>query len=70
MLPGVTSVTAASVVAADVDPYAVVAGNPARVVLRRFDEENIARLLRAAWWDWPVELATEHARVITGRRAG
>jgi virginiamycin A acetyltransferase len=69
VLPGVTVghgavVAAASVVAADVDPYAVVAGNPARVVRRRFDEENVARLLRAAWWAWPVELVTEHARVI------
>jgi virginiamycin A acetyltransferase len=41
-------VAAASIVAADVDPYAVVAWNPARVVRRRSDEENIARLLRAA----------------------
>jgi virginiamycin A acetyltransferase len=51
-------------VAADVEPYTIVAGNPARVVRRRFDEENVARLLRAAWWDWPVELVTEHARLI------
>ena len=69
VLPGVTVghgavVAAASVVTADVEPYAIVAGNPARVVRRRFDEENVARLLRAAWWDWPGELVTEHARVI------
>jgi virginiamycin A acetyltransferase len=69
VLPGVTVghgavVAAASVVAADVEPYAVVSGNPARVVRRRFDGENVGRLLRAAWWDWPVELVTEHARVI------
>ena len=24
----------------------------------------MARLLRAAWWDWPVELVTEHVRTI------
>jgi virginiamycin A acetyltransferase len=40
VLPGVTIghgavVAAASVVSADVPPYAVVAGNPARVVRRR-----------------------------------
>ena len=69
VLPGVTVghgavVAAASVVTADVEPYAIVAGNPARVVRRRFDEADVARLLRAAWWDWPVELVTEHARVI------
>ncbi len=69
VLPGVTVghgavVAAASVVATDVDPYTVVAGNPARTVRRRFQHEDVTRLLRAGWWDWPVELVTEHARVI------
>jgi len=69
IMPGVTIghgavVASASVVARDVPPYAVVAGNPARVVRMRYDEEDVARLLRAAWWDWPIELVTEHARTI------
>jgi virginiamycin A acetyltransferase len=69
VLPGVTIghgavVAAASVVASDVPPYAVVAGNPARVVRRRYEDDDVERLLRAAWWDWPIELVTEHARTI------
>ena len=69
VLPGVhigsgAVVAAASVVTADVPPYAVVAGNPARVVRRRFDDGDIHRLLQAAWWDWPIDLVTEHARLI------
>jgi virginiamycin A acetyltransferase len=69
VLPGVTIghgavVAAASVVASDVPPYAIVAGNPARVVRMRFGDEDVARLLRAAWWDWPIDLVTEHARTI------
>jgi hypothetical protein len=69
VLPGVTIghgavVAAASVVAADVPAYAVVAGNPARVVRRRFDDGDVARLLRAAWWNWPIDLVTKHARTI------
>jgi virginiamycin A acetyltransferase len=69
ILPGVTIgdgavIAAASVVTADVPPYAIVAGNPARVVRRRYEDDDVARLLRAAWWDWPVELVTEHARTI------
>jgi virginiamycin A acetyltransferase len=69
VLPGVTighgaAVAAGSVVARDVPPYAVVAGNPARVVRLRFSEEDVERLLRAAWWNWPIELVTEHARAI------
>lgn len=69
VLPGVTIghgavVAATSVVARDVPPYAVVVGNQARVVRSRFSADDVERLLRAAWWDWPVELVTEHARTI------
>jgi virginiamycin A acetyltransferase len=69
VLPGVrighgAIVAAASVVAGDVPPYAIVAGNPARIVRSRFSEQDVAGLLRAAWWDWPIELITEHARAI------
>ena len=69
VLPGVTIghgaiVAAASVVASDVPPYAIVGGNPARVIRRRYEDEDVERLLRAAWWDWPVELVTQHARTI------
>ena len=69
VLPGVTIghgaiVAAASVVAADVPPYAIVGGNPARVIGRGYEDHDVERLLRAAWWDWPVELVTENARTI------
>lgn len=43
-------VGAHAVVTRDVPPYAVVAGNPARVVRYRFDEALIARLLASQWW--------------------
>lgn len=48
-------VAACAVVTKDVPPYAVVAGNPARVVKYRFSEEQIAALLRIRWWDWEKE---------------
>ncbi len=44
-----------SVVTKDVRPYAIVAGNPAREVRRRFDDEQVEALLEIAWWDWPLE---------------
>ena len=46
---------AGAVITKDVPPYAVVVGNPARVIKYRFDAETIARLLRIRWWDWPQE---------------
>ena len=42
-----------AVVTKDVPPYAIVAGNPARVVRLRFTAEQIERLLKIKWWDWP-----------------
>jgi virginiamycin A acetyltransferase len=75
VLPGVqighgAVVAAASVVAGDVPPYAIVAGNPARVVRTRYSGGDVARLLRAAWWNWPIGVVTEHVRTImTGTAA-
>ncbi len=42
-----------SVVARDVAPYSVVAGNPARHIKFRFPQEKIDILLKIAWWNWP-----------------
>lgn len=42
---------AGSVVVKDVAPYAVVAGNPARIVKYRFEQEIIERLLTTRWWE-------------------
>jgi acetyltransferase-like isoleucine patch superfamily enzyme len=50
-----------AVVASDVPPYAVVAGNPARTIRFRFRDEIIAALLRIEWWNWPIEVI--HQRV-------
>jgi len=46
---------ARAVVTSDVEPYCVVAGNPARLINKRFDEEIIRKLLEMKWWDWPNE---------------
>jgi acetyltransferase-like isoleucine patch superfamily enzyme len=46
---------AGTVVSKDVPPYAVVVGNPMRILRYRFSEEIIDQLLEIAWWDWRVE---------------
>lgn len=48
-------VGAQALVTRDIEPYAIVGGNPARVIRKRFDDETIARLLKLRWWDWPEE---------------
>ncbi len=48
-------VGAGAVVTRDVEPYAIVGGNPARLVRHRFPEEQRRRMLALAWWNWPLE---------------
>ena len=60
VLSGVTigdgaCIAARAVVVKDVPPYAIVGGNPGRVIKMRFDDRQIARLLALRWWDWPID---------------
>ena len=60
IMPGVhigdgAIIGANSTVAGEVQPYTIVAGNPARLIRKRFDDEMIDLLERFAWWDKPID---------------
>jgi virginiamycin A acetyltransferase len=57
-------IAAGAVVVKDVPPYSIVAGNPAKVVKKRFDDATIDRLLQIAWWDWDIEKINRHLKLI------
>lgn len=48
-------VAANSVVTKDVPPYAIVGGNPAKIIKYRCSEETIEKLCNIRWWNWPSE---------------
>lgn len=71
IMPGVkigdgAIISSRATVVADVAPYTVVGGNPAKVIKERFPAETAAALQAIAWWDWPVEHITEHLALIAG----
>jgi len=53
-----------ALVTKDVPPYAIVGGNPAKLIRKRFSEEEIHFLVTLAWWDWPIEKITENLTAI------
>lgn len=60
ILPGVhigdgAIIGANSVVGSNVLPYSIVAGNPASLLRKRFDDEMIDLLLRFKWWDKSID---------------
>lgn len=60
ILPGVhigdgAIIGANSVVGSRVEPYTIAAGNPAKLIRKRFDDELTALLLEWKWWDKPAE---------------
>ena len=53
-----------SVLTKDVGPYEIWAGNPAKLIRKRFDDDTIARLLKTEWWDWPEERIQRYSNCI------
>jgi len=44
-----------SVVTKDVEPYSIVGGTPAKLIRKRFPDEQVQRLLAIKWWNWDDE---------------
>ena len=70
ILPGVNIgdgaiIGANSVVGSNIAPYTIVAGNPAKVIRKRFDEELIDLMLRFKWWDKRITEINELIPILT-----
>ena len=53
-----------AVVTKDVPPYAIVAGNPARVKKLRISEEFIPDMLSIKWWDWSDQIIASNLSIL------
>ena len=70
ILPGVhigdgTIIGANSVVGSDIEPYTIVAGNPAKELRKRFDDELIDLLLKLKWWDKSIDEINDMIPILT-----
>ena len=54
-----------AVVTKNVPPYAIVVGNPFKIIRYRFSKEIIEKLLLIKWWDWPHEEVLEAAPLLS-----
>lgn len=60
IMPGVhigngAVIAARTVVTQNVPPYAIVAGNPGKMIRFRFDDKTINQLLTIQWWNWDID---------------
>lgn len=55
---------AGAIVTKDVEPYSIVAGVPAKVIKKRFDDKTIEALEKIQWWNWPIELIRKNSVLI------
>ncbi|MCC6413596.1 MAG: CatB-related O-acetyltransferase [Saprospiraceae bacterium] len=72
IMPGVTIgdgaiIGSCSVVTKDVPPYAIVGGNPAQVLRKRFSDEQIEKLLEMKWWDKTAAEITSMLSFLVGK---
>jgi acetyltransferase-like isoleucine patch superfamily enzyme len=58
---------AGSIVTKDVPAFAVVAGNPAKFIKWRHNQETQEKILKSSWWDWPVEKIKKERDFFTTR---
>jgi len=56
---------AGAVVTKDVPAFAIVAGNPAKLLRYRFDENTCQRILDSRWWDLPIQEIARYIQVMT-----
>ncbi|MEQ9345051.1 MAG: CatB-related O-acetyltransferase [Thalassospira sp.] len=59
-------VAAGAVVTKDIPPYAIVGGNPAKVIRKRFDDLQIEKLLATRWWELSDAELKEKASLLYG----
>lgn len=57
-------VGARAVVTKNVPPFSIVAGNPAKIIRYRFEQNTIDQLLEIEWWNWSKEKVEQNIELL------
>lgn len=49
----------------NVPPYSIVGGNPSQLIRKRFNDHQINSLLEMKWWNWNIDLITQHVQLLS-----
>lgn len=58
-----------AVVTKDVEPYTIVAGVPAKIIRKRFDDSTVMQLLESEWWNWSIQEILAHKELFRLQKA-
>jgi len=56
---------AGAIVTKSVEPYSIVAGNPAKEIKKRFTDEKIKELQELEWWNWDIQTIKNKIHFLT-----
>ncbi|AHI53628.1 acetyltransferase [Spiroplasma sabaudiense Ar-1343] len=57
-----------ALVTKDVPDYAIVGGNPAKIIRFRYNKKTIKKLNQIAWWDWDIKKITENLELLASNK--
>ena len=57
-------IAAGSIITKDIGNYEIWAGNPAKMIRKRFDSETIEHLEKLKWWDWDIDKIKNNVDVL------
>lgn len=62
-----TVIAAGSVVTKSTYPYTINGGVPAKFIKKRFTDEQIEKLLKIKWWDWPEQKIRKNMQLLSSK---